>query len=217
MDGNWARVNDNGRLGSIAGEVIQEAIPINALKNKNSQAKGTYALAAYATDNVREYVAIVTVEQYSDKVTDIKLIDTAHSISARANRNIKRENPSAELRGYDMTADSARDSLNELNIADFLNIVKQTHESILSDDVLTVLKGTRDYCDVCDYVLSLCADGNMDHRCDICRKELTKCADDNGDGKCDVCGKTMYSVNLSVSTSVIKSLLLKIPLSCTYS
>ena len=50
---------------------------------------------------------------------------------------------------------------------------------------------------------------------DLKTEEGAHC-DENGDHRCDVCGYALYSVELSVSVDVIRSLLLRIPLSCTY-
>ncbi len=47
-------------------------------------------------------------------------------------------------------------------------------------------------CDICDYIISECADDNKDHKCDYCGKKLTEhtggkatCKDK---AKCEVCG-----------------------------
>ena len=59
-------------------------------------------------------------------------------------------------------------------------------------------------------------DENCDHSCDRCGYTMSECSDQDGDGKCDLCEKTMYSVKLSVKTEVIRSLLLRLPVSCNY-
>jgi hypothetical protein len=42
-------------------------------------------------------------------------------------------------------------------------------------------------CDVCAKILSECGDSNRNHFCDVCESRLSKHADDNDDGECDLC------------------------------
>ena len=59
-------------------------------------------------------------------------------------------------------------------------------------------------------------DGDRDHKCDICGYRVSDCADSDENGACDLCGKAVYGVKLSVKCNVLRSLLFKLPLSCTY-
>ena len=143
VDGDWRRIKTNGRLGAVAGELAKRAIPINALRNENSQAKGTYAMAAYARDERgRDYVAIITVEQMTERISDVSLIDTVHAISGRIKKGDSRL-----AQGHPVTAVGADPGTSEIptiSIVDFLDIVNQTHQSILSDDVLAHYGAERD-------------------------------------------------------------------------
>ena len=88
LDGGANRVLTNARLGSVIGQVVQNAVPINSLHNKASGVTGTYAMAAYAADDSgREFVAIVTVEERDGSVADIEAYDVTHSISGRQKRS----------------------------------------------------------------------------------------------------------------------------------
>ena len=80
---NPPRLRTNARIGAICGDVIENALPINALKNENSEALGTYAMVAILQSGTRQIAAMVTVEQHTDKVTKIDTIDLAHALSGR--------------------------------------------------------------------------------------------------------------------------------------
>lgn len=46
-------------------------------------------------------------------------------------------------------------------------------------------------CEICDYIISSCADTDNNHKCDTCGKVLTDCADNNNDHVCDTCGAVL--------------------------
>ena len=47
-------------------------------------------------------------------------------------------------------------------------------------------------CDVCAYVMSICADADSNHNCDVCGAVLSECVDTTPqDYKCDICGKEL--------------------------
>lgn len=142
MDGgNPARLRTNARIGAICGEVVANAIPVNALNNKNPEAIGTYAMVALLKSGDGNIAAIITVEQHTNKVERIDTIDLAHAFNGRL---VKKEGSesSARERGY---ANSALPAITtfKASIADVLKIVNTTHQSILSDDVLKALGETR--------------------------------------------------------------------------
>ena len=135
LNGDLNRILTNGRLASVIGDVLYNAIPINALYDTAKGVNGTYAMAGYATDSLgREFVAIITVEQRSDNVIGIEAVDTVHAVSGRQKKGSQ---VSTKLQGvYPIKA-------TDISIADFLEIVNRTHQSILSDDVLTRLHESR--------------------------------------------------------------------------
>lgn len=142
MDGgNPARLRTNARIGAICGEVVANAIPVNALNNKNPEAIGTYAMVALLKSGDGNIAAIITVEQHTNKVERIDTIDLAHAFNGRL---VKKEGSesSARERGY---ANSALPAITtfKASIADVLRVVNTTHQSILSDDVLKKLGETR--------------------------------------------------------------------------
>ena len=130
--GSWGH-SDTGDLGSY--------VPINALQNKAKGVTGTYTMAGYATDSAgRELVGIVTVEQYDGNISGIKFYDVTHAVSGRqkntsltgmkAQAGVAGSGPHTRPRGFTLS------TLLKISIADFLETVKQTHQSILSEDVL---------------------------------------------------------------------------------
>ena len=130
LNGDANRLLTNARLGAVIGDVVQNAVPVNALRNKAKGVAGTYAMAAYATDSRgREFAAVVTVEQRSGNVAGVELYDVTHAVSGRQKRS---ERVGTKPQGvYPSTNASSK-----ITVADFLQIVNGTHQSILSQDVL---------------------------------------------------------------------------------
>ncbi len=130
LSGDANRLLTNARLGSVIGDVVQNAVPVNALRNKAKGVTGTYAMAAYATDSRgREFAAVVTVEQRSGNVAGVEVYDVTHALSGRQKRS---ERVGTKPQGvYPSTNASSK-----ITVADFLQIVNGTHQSILSQDVL---------------------------------------------------------------------------------
>lgn len=84
LNGSINRLLTNARLGAAIGDVVKNAVPINALHNKAEGVTGTYAMAAYAADSQgREFVAIVTVEQRSGNISGLEAYDVTHAVSGR--------------------------------------------------------------------------------------------------------------------------------------
>ena len=69
----------------------------------------------------------------------------------------------------------------------------EDHKCDLCDKVLSDCadKDNNHKCDRCGAELSECEDKNNDHRCDLCGAELSKCADKDNNHKCDICGTEM--------------------------
>lgn len=130
LNGDANRLLTNARLGAVIGDVVQNAVPVNALRNKAKGITGTYAMAAYATDSRgREFAAVVTVEQRSGNVAGIEVYDVTHALSGRQKRSERVDTKSQGV--YPSTNASSK-----ITVADFLQIVNGTHQSILSQDVL---------------------------------------------------------------------------------
>lgn len=119
----------------MIGDVVQNAVPVNALYNKAKDVMGTYAMAAYANDSQnREFVAIVTVEQRSGNISGLESYDVTHAVSGRQKNSSQADTKSQGV--YPIKAA-------KISIADFLSIVNSTHQSILSDDVLQHFRESR--------------------------------------------------------------------------
>ena len=131
-----ARLRTNARLSAIGGLIVQNAVPINGLTNKNRQANGTYALACLLKSGNRYVVAIVTVEEHSSTAVDIDYVDISHSISGRLVKNKEDSRSSTRETGYVLSEAPATTAF-KVSIADFLEIVNETYRSILSADVET--------------------------------------------------------------------------------
>ncbi len=141
LNGKINRMLTNARLGSVIGDVVRNAIPINALHDTAQGVSGTYAMAGYATDDRgREFVAIVTVEQRDGSVSDISAYDVTHAVSGRQKRSTLADATRASNNG--MQADTKSQGVypikhsTTVSIADVITAVKDTYQSILSDDVL---------------------------------------------------------------------------------
>lgn len=135
LNGGVNRLITNARLGAVIGDVVRNAVPVNALYNKAKDVMGTYAMAAYANDSRnREFVAIVTVEQRSGNISGLESYDVTHAVSGRQKNSSQADTKSQGV--YPIKAA-------KISIADFLSIVNSTHQSILSDDVLQHFRESR--------------------------------------------------------------------------
>lgn len=135
LNGGVNRLITNARLGAVIGDVVQNAVPVNALYNKAKDVMGTYAMAAYANDSRnREFVAIVTVEQRSGNISGLESYDVTHAVSGRQKNSSQADTKSQGV--YPIKAA-------KISIADFLSIVNSTHQSVLSDDVLQHFRESR--------------------------------------------------------------------------
>ena len=128
--GEANRILTNARLGAVIGDIVKNAVPVNALKNEAKNVIGTYAMAAYAEDNAgRQFSAIVTVEQRTGAVAEVEVYDVTHAVSGRQKRS---ERAGTKPQGvYPSTNASSK-----ITIADFLKIVNRVHQSVLSQDVM---------------------------------------------------------------------------------
>lgn len=135
LNGDQYRLRTNARLGAVVGEIVQNAIPINGLKNTNPQTTGTYAMAAYTADSEgREFISIITVEQYSNAIVAIDSYDVVHAISGR-----QKSSRDARLGTKPQGLTPSTNISASISISQLLNFVNSTYQSILSDDVLQKL------------------------------------------------------------------------------
>lgn len=135
LNGDARRILTNARLCAVIGELVKNAIPVNALHNKASGVTGTYAMAAYAKDQQgREFIAVVTVEERSGEISQIDTYDVTHSVSGRQKKSSRADTMSQGV--YPSTTA-------KISIADVLSVVNSTHQSILSNDVLMHFKAQK--------------------------------------------------------------------------
>ena len=128
INGAANRVLTNARLGAVVGNIVQNAVPINALYNTAKDVTGTYAMAGYATDNVgREFAAIITVEQKTGRIAAVEAYDMLHAVSGRQKKGSQADTKSQSIRSIKAA---------KISISDLLQIVNSTHQSILPEDVL---------------------------------------------------------------------------------
>ena len=128
INGEANRVLTNARLGAVVGDIVQNAVPINALYNTAKDVTGTYAMAGYATDSAgREFAAIITVEQKTGKIAAVEAYDMLHAISGRQKKGSQADTKSQSIHSIKAT---------KISISDLLRIVNSTHQSILPEDVL---------------------------------------------------------------------------------
>ena len=128
INGAANRVLTNARLGAVVGDIVQNAVPINALYNTAKDVTGTYAMAGYATDSAgREFAAIITVEQKTGKIAAVEAYDMLHAVSGRQKKGSQEDTKSQSIHSIKAT---------KISISDLLRIVNSTHQSILPEDVL---------------------------------------------------------------------------------
>ena len=128
INGAANRVLTNARLGAVVGDIVQNAVPINALYNTAKDVTGTYAMAGYATDSAgREFAAIITVEQKTGKIAAVEAYDMLHAVSGRQKKGSQADTKSQSIHSIKAT---------KISISDLLRIVNSTHQSILPEDVL---------------------------------------------------------------------------------
>ncbi len=128
LNGKQNRLLTNARMGVVIGDIVKNAVPINALNNKAKGVTGTYAMAAYVTDSRgREFVAIVTAEQINGNIAGVEVYDVAHAVSGRQKNSSQADTKSQRV--YSIKAA-------KISIYDLLRIVNSTHQSILPEDVL---------------------------------------------------------------------------------
>lgn len=136
--GEANRILTNARLGAVIGDIVKNAVPVNALKNEAKNVVGTYAMAAYAEDAAgRQFSAIVTVEQRTGAVAGVEVYDVTHAVSGRQKRSERVDTKSQGV--YPSTNASSK-----ITIADFLKIVNRVHQSVLSQDVMDHFGETKD-------------------------------------------------------------------------
>lgn len=128
INGAENRVLTNARLGAVVGDIVQNAVPINALYNTAKDVTGTYAMAGYATDSAgREFAAIITVEQKTGKIAAVEAYDMLHAVSGRQKKGSQADTKSQSIHSIKAT---------KISISNLLRIVNSTHQSILPEDVL---------------------------------------------------------------------------------
>lgn len=136
LGGNRNRVITNAKATEKIGEILKNSIPVNGLKNK-ADVDSTYAMAGILMDTKgNQFIAISTIEQKSDKVSDIAVYDIAHAMNAR----MKKGSTAGMFHPQGVTPSTASYAY---KIQDFLRIVNSTHKSILSESVLAALGETR--------------------------------------------------------------------------
>lgn len=133
---NYNAAIANARATVKAGELLKNAVPINALHDTGSAAQGTYAMAAYMRDAQEnmEHVAVLTVEQRSGDVVGMEVYDTLHALSTRKRNVVVPKNQTASTAEEQGLTSPTRPI--EISISNFLEIVNETHQSLLSEDVL---------------------------------------------------------------------------------
>ena len=100
-----------------------------------ASSKNLRHMACLVNDGRGYVVAIVTVDEFSSKVVGIDVVGSVHSINGRF--LTKKEDSRSSTREQELGASSlSTTTISEISIAHFLEIVNNSHRSILSDDVL---------------------------------------------------------------------------------
>ena len=80
--------------------------------------------------------------RHTSKVVEIDYVDITHSISAGLWNNKESSQSSTREKGYGLKA-APNEATFTINVDDFLDIVNETHKSILSEDILKLFEKTR--------------------------------------------------------------------------
>lgn len=127
----------NARASMIAGELAVNAVPLNAEYDTAPNVQGTYVMAApMRSENGKiESVAALTMEMRTGELKSIETFDALHAVSVRKKNAgaLDAQSTSAALTNRDGSTAATRSTY---SIAEFLEIVKETHQSMLSKDVL---------------------------------------------------------------------------------
>lgn len=132
LNGEFLRLATNSKLGAVIGSLSKNAIPVNGLVKKNDAADYTYAMAAAGTDGENDYLAIIHVDHYSNRVSSVDLLDVVHSLNGRIKINSAAVSPPS-LAGK---APTSLNAVSTITIANLLDLVKEFHPDVLSEDVL---------------------------------------------------------------------------------
>lgn len=131
LEGNRGRQLTNAEVGISIGNVVKAAIPINELSKTDNSSQGTYIMVCPMTseDGSNPKIVTVTVDRYTGNLLGTQVYDALHSANGR---KIKKDSGVSlkSLQGLSLL------STDTISVEDLLPIVKSTHQSLLSDDVL---------------------------------------------------------------------------------
>ena len=135
MNGGVNRLITNARLGAVIGDVVQNAVPVNALYNK---AKDVMAHTLWRLmRTTAETESLWPLLQLSREVEIFRFgILRCHSCGQRGGQKNSSQADTKSQGVYPIKAA-------KISIADFLSIVNSTHQSVLSDDVLQHFRESR--------------------------------------------------------------------------
>jgi len=123
----------NANASAVSGELAKYAIPLNALYDEAQDVTGTYVMVAplASKDGNRQNIVALTIEKRSGEIKEYQVYDQVHAINTRKKNGAPPNE--ASYRTKNIPSLNAR---SEYSIADFLEIVNETHQSLLSEDVL---------------------------------------------------------------------------------
>lgn len=130
MDGAFNRMATNGKLGTIIGDVVQNAIPLNSIETTNADTADTIVYAGYAIDGDREYLAVCHVNRMRSTLSDVEWVDVMHSLNGRTKKDTSRSGKEPQL-GFPIAGTDV-----SISISDLLDVVKELHPDLLSRDVI---------------------------------------------------------------------------------
>lgn len=130
MDGAFNRMATNGKLGTIIGDVVQNAIPLNSIETTNADTADTIVYAGYAIDGDREYLAVCHVNRMRSTLSDVEWVDVLHSLNGRTKKDTSRSGKEPQL-GFPIAGTDV-----SISISDLLDVVKELHPDLLSRDVI---------------------------------------------------------------------------------
>ena len=142
LGGKTSYLYNNARLGMIIGDIIKNGIPINQL-TPSEGADYTYAIVAYAvSQDKRPFLAIAHIDIKTSKLVSLQSAEAVHSLRGRTYSKEK-GSTAAENSTLGPSEDSLPISTSTISIAQLIEFVNTTMQSILSEDVLEHLGAQR--------------------------------------------------------------------------
>lgn len=137
LTGNEARLENNSRLGSVIGDAVENAITVNELAPR-AGAERTYLMMGMAAEGDTYFPYTLVVNQSTEGAHDVVQYDALHGAKKEylASANMKMDPAARRAGGLGENTITPTGSINDISIADFLDVIKDVFPDGLSQNVL---------------------------------------------------------------------------------